>query len=30
MTGRREHMSVEDWNTLIDEIDSADAGAETL
>jgi hypothetical protein len=30
MTGGREHMSVEDWNTMIDEIDSADGGAETL
>jgi len=30
MTGRRKHMSVEDWNTMIDEIDSADGGGETL
>ena len=30
MTGRRKHMSVEDWNTMIDEIDSADGIAETL
>ena len=30
MTGGRARMSIEDWNTIIDEIDSADAAAETL